>query len=262
MFDLRARPHREKVRLRGHRTALVAQRLLEAEGVDRYLPGPAAHGGRDLAREERCRRAREEDLHPLRIEHPAHEPLPARNDLDLVEAPSHGLPPAQRRVPAVVLLDDQVQVPGRDARELLVLEVDVMQPLAAKLMQERRLPRPAHTDHCGRLPRQGHPPVNSPRRPGGKRRFQRLGELLREPGPQGCGARVRHVVAFRLLGRRNWPPRSPYAEAHCVRGPFSSQMSKSRRARSRATSLRDPTPRSSVACGFVAGLLVEVEPQG
>jgi len=105
-LDLGTLPRSEKVRPSRCHGASVPLRLFEAEREDGYFPGPPPHRGRDLAREERSRRARHEQLDFLRVKEPPHETLPARDDLDLVEAPSYGLPAAQRREATVVLLDE------------------------------------------------------------------------------------------------------------------------------------------------------------
>ncbi len=76
--------------------AAMAQELAEAEGPDDGRHPATAQRGVDLAREHPRRGAGDDDLDLLGVEHAAHEALPARHELDLVEEPVHGLAPAQR----------------------------------------------------------------------------------------------------------------------------------------------------------------------
>jgi hypothetical protein len=142
----------------------------------------------DFPGEHPGRRAGDHDLAPFGIEHPAREPLPAGDELDLVEEPGHGLARAQRRIEPIVLLEQEPELVARDVGQPIVVEADVERSLdwhdraslVDELVQERRLPCPAHADHRMDLPRDcrqvGIPARPGARRSGDQRRVQLIGK--------------------------------------------------------------------------------------
>jgi hypothetical protein len=73
-------------------------------------------------RESIRRRAGDHDPGALGVDHPAHELLPARDELDLVEEEVNRLPSPRLGVPAVVLLEKERELPGVDSGEPVVIE--------------------------------------------------------------------------------------------------------------------------------------------
>lgn len=155
----------------------------------------------------------------------AAEAFPSRHRLDLVEAPHHGLAPAQSRESTIVLLDQDVELVRPEPRELLVFEVDERQtlarhpggqPLAAELMEKRCLARAPHPDDGRRLSTQGYRSVDPARGAFRDRPAQRVGKLLGQAGTVPVASVVgrfrghsvhlspgRTIAGFLLIKRRN-----------------------------------------------------------
>ncbi len=67
----------------------VAERLVEAEGVNQHPPPPAPVGRRDLSRQEFGGRAGEGHLGAVGIQQPTDEAFPTGDDQNLVEVPDY-----------------------------------------------------------------------------------------------------------------------------------------------------------------------------
>ena len=138
------------------RSALVAERFLEAEGMDQELPRPAPKRSGALRREQCGGRSGDEHLASFGVQDPPDEPLPSGHRLYPIEKPGNGCTVVVGlRKPAMVLADQHREVRGFDAGEALILEGKVRQPLpgdapvdtfAADLMQEGGLSGAAHPD--------------------------------------------------------------------------------------------------------------------
>jgi len=165
----------------------VAQRLVEAEGVNQHPPPAAPESRRDLSRQERGGRAGDEHLGAVGIQQPTDEAFPAGDDLNLVEVPDYRRRVIQVGDGAAVLGDEQVEVRGVQIRKPLVLEREVGQPLPgeplldallAELVQERGLAGPAHPHHGCDLPRERHLAEDPATREIGQRLLRGVGQLL------------------------------------------------------------------------------------
>ena len=67
----------------------MAERLVEAEGVNQHPPAAAPEGRRDLSRQERGGRGGDGHLGAVRIQQPTDEAFPAGDDQNLVEGPDY-----------------------------------------------------------------------------------------------------------------------------------------------------------------------------
>ena len=186
----------------------MAQRLLKAEGVDYNLPGATPQSSGNLAGKQRSRRTGQEQLHLLGIQQPAHEALPAGHRLYLVEAPDDGFSPPQCRKAPVVFLHQEMEMPGSQSRQPLILEVDVghtlavhaaRQPLPPDLMQKHRLAHPPHAHHSRYLPVETHCPEDPARRAGGERRGQGVCQLFDELALKWIGQGGIHLLGYFIL---------------------------------------------------------------
>ena len=105
--------------------ATVSQELAEAERSDDSRHPATAHRGVDLTGEHPRRGSRDCDLDDFRVQHPAHEGLPAGNELDFVEEPLYRLAPAQRRVATKVLFEDEAQLIHPNAGKPIIIEAEI-----------------------------------------------------------------------------------------------------------------------------------------
>src|SRR5215210_782806 len=111
----------------------MAEELAEAEGpYDRFHAAPTQRR-MDLAGEHAGRGAGDHDLGLFGVHDPAHEALPARDELDLIEEPVPRLAIPQLRVAAVVLLEQE--------RELICCQIG--EPVGIETQEDRALRRQA-----------------------------------------------------------------------------------------------------------------------
>ena len=103
------------------------------KGVHEHFHTPPAKRGADFSTQQLCRRPREEELQRFGVEHAAHEALPFRYDLDLIEAEGERAVGAQLRLASEDLFQQPVEIGQADAGEPVILEGE----------EQQRFPRPA-----------------------------------------------------------------------------------------------------------------------
>ena len=144
-----------------HGDAAVRDELAETQGVQLRRNAPAAQRRRQFLREELRRGTGDHDPVALFFEEARHEAFPAQYGLDLVKE-EVDLALLVRRVELVVRVKDEAEVPGGEASEPLVLEVDeedallrhaLAEQLVDDLVKKVRLPHAPQPNDGVDLPR-------------------------------------------------------------------------------------------------------------
>ena len=148
-FEPRPFPARQDGCIVRKRPSLVAERLVETEGMNQHPPSAAPERRRDLSRQERGGRAGDDHLRAFGVEEPPHETLPAGDELDFVEVPDYRRGVIRVREGAAVFGHEQVEVGGVEVGKPLVLERDVGQLLPGNTLLDALLPElGAGTSSC------------------------------------------------------------------------------------------------------------------
>ena len=198
----------------------MAAGFLERERMNEHRPRPSAQRRGDLARKQCRRRPRHEHLGASRVQQPAHEPLPSRHELDLVEAPQDGRAGRLGREQAGVFVENEAEVARGKIEQSLILERQVGHlrqgtapgdDLGADLVQERGLPGATHPDDSRGLAGKPESTTNATGRVRRRWSAQRLGKLLAERLPEPGSGRFHYILLLRrrilhvflLVRRRN-----------------------------------------------------------